>query len=69
MNTAKRVVFGAIFAVFFMMFGVFVYGNIIIPWPYRHELKACLETARALPTQEEIDFEENKCFRTIPHFN
>lgn len=47
----------------------FIYNNIIIPEPYRAELKICLEQARQHQDQEKVDEEENKCFRRYPHFN
>jgi len=49
--------------------GMFVYNNIIVPWPYREELKSCLVQARSLEGEEERRSEEFICFRTYPHFN
>ena len=48
---------------------IFIINNVIIPWPYREELQACLKDARALVLQEEIEKAEDVCFQTYPHFN
>ena len=48
---------------------VFVYNNIILPAPFKEELKACLSEARSLENEKERDSAENICFRTYPHFN
>ena len=47
----------------------FLYNNVIVPEPYEIELKTCLEQARQYQDQSKVDAEENKCFRTYPHFN
>ena len=52
-----------------MLIGRFIYYNIIIPEPYREELKTCLVKARTLETKEKTEAAENICFRTYPHFN
>jgi hypothetical protein len=57
------IVFIAFFAV---MVGRFVFYNIVVPWPYRHELNACLEQARSA---QDAMAAKNQCFRTYPHFN
>jgi len=54
---------------FLLLLGQFIYYNVIIPWPYRYELKSCLNEARSLEAQSEIKSAENICFRTYPHFN
>ena len=56
--------------VFFIFIAIqFINNNIIIPEPYEIELKTCLEQARQYQNQSKVDAEENKCFRTYPHFN
>lgn len=67
-SKGKRIAAFFIFTVFLGLFGRFVYYNIIVPWPYRHELKACIEKADSLEG-EERDIAQNICFRTHPHFN
>lgn len=46
-----------------------VYQQIIVPWPYQEQLKACLREARALENESARETAENICFRTHPHFN
>ena len=46
----------------------FFYHNVMVPWPYRHELKNCLREAENKSTVEEMDFSRYQCFRTYPHF-
>jgi len=66
--TTKYFIYGTIFGVFLFQVGIFFYFNVIVPYPYRHELKACLVEARSLNTEGEIETAENICFRTYPHF-
>ncbi len=66
-NRKTALIVGA--AVFLVLFGIFIYNNIIVPWPYRQELKACIENAEAQQTEAEIYAARNTCFRTYPHFN
>lgn len=55
---------------FLIAFGVgrFVYYNVIVPWPYPDDLKSCLEDARSLDTQDEMNEAEANCFSTYPQF-
>jgi hypothetical protein len=46
----------------------FLLENVILPWPYRRNLKACLTQARTLEDSELSAFEVDWCFRTYPHF-
>lgn len=46
----------------------FVYHNVIVPGPYRHQLDNCLNQADSQPNPDTIDFARYKCFRTYPHF-
>jgi len=54
---------------FAFLVGMFIYNNIIVPWPYRHDLKACLEAAQTIENETFSAYERNICFRTYPHFN
>lgn len=68
MNQKKFIIAAGI--VLFLTFGgVFVYNNIIVPWPYRDELKACLADSENDLSEELTDAARNQCFRTYPHFN
>lgn len=64
-----KFIFSLIAVVSTVLFAWFIYWNIVVPWPYHHELKACLETAQALSDQQQVDTARNTCFRTHPHFN
>ena len=48
--------------------GSFVYNNIIVPWPYRHELRSCLDTAKEKQTKNEVEYARNICFRAYSPF-
>lgn len=63
----KKFIMGALITLFLILFGRFIYYNIIIPWPFRHELRACLQAADILSVTER-DAARNTCFRTYPHF-
>lgn len=69
MTFMKKVLFGTGVVIFLMLAGRFIYYNIIMPWPYRHELKACLSKANEKNIKQEIKAARNICFRTYPHFN
>ncbi|MCH8050359.1 hypothetical protein IIB51_03100 [Patescibacteria group bacterium] len=69
MKRSKNVIVWAGIVVFLMLFGRFVYYNIVVPWPYREQLRLCLEDARSLEIEAEVKEAENICFRTYPHFN
>jgi len=64
----KKAIFLSLSVLFFLLLGQFIYYNVVVPWPYRHELKACLEKARFMENQLKIEKAENICFRTYPHF-
>jgi len=68
MNQKKFIIIAGV-ALFLIFGGVFTYNNIIVPWPYREELKACLADAANEPSEELTDAKRNQCFRTYPHFN
>ena len=55
--------------VFIYLAAQFVYINIIVPWPYRQELKTCINKAKQFPTKSQVEEARYKCFRTYPHFN
>ncbi len=70
-KTIKKIIVALI--VLIVIFGVsliakFFYYNLVVPWPYRHELKNCLQQADNQPTTEAIDLARYRCFRTFPHF-
>jgi len=65
----RDLLYGVILGVTLVFVARFIYWNVVVPFPYRHELEACLEEARSLSTESEIDAAENICFRTYPHFN
>jgi len=69
MTSRKKMLIWILGAVFLALAINFIYINIIIPAPFRAELAACLDEARALTSETEIDSAENICFRTYPHFN
>jgi hypothetical protein len=69
MDSTGKITIGLLAVLLFVVAGQFVYHNIIVPWPHRDELQACLESARALAHQTDIAEAENTCFRTYPHFN
>lgn len=65
----KKLIAAAATVLFLVFAGIFVYSNIIVPWPYREELKTCLSDAEDQPSEQLIDSARNQCFRTYPHFN
>ena len=65
-NKLAFAAFGSFFAI---GFGLFFYNNVIVPAPFREQLAACLEHARTLETDKDVNAAENVCFRTYPHFN
>ena len=54
--------------VFLILSGRFVYYNVVVPTPFREELKACLLEAHSQEIEIEAKAAENTCFRTYPHF-
>lgn len=46
----------------------FFYHNVIIPWPYRGQLRGCLDDAKNRATEAERYSARNSCFYTYPHF-
>ena len=60
---------GVLIILFILFFARFFYYNMIVPWPYRHELMVCLDEASIHTTENEIKIARNVCFRTYPHFN
>ena len=67
--TKKGFVILILVAIISVALGRFTYFNFIEPYPYRHELKSCLEQARVLDTEAEMKAAEDQCFRIYPHFN
>ena len=59
---------GVIAALIGVMLGRFIYYNVVVPWPYREELRACLDEAKTLEVELAVDEARNVCFRTYPHF-
>src|SRR5688572_1572550 len=49
-----------------LLAGWFVYQNVVLPWPYRDELKVCLDEAKQQPSEQQIEAERDHCFRTYP---
>ncbi|HEX9608642.1 MAG TPA: hypothetical protein VGA06_00300 [Candidatus Paceibacterota bacterium] len=68
MDQATKIVIGLVIALVLFGTGRFIYQNIIVPWPYRDELNACLKDARALDSKTLSEAAENSCFQTYPHF-
>jgi hypothetical protein len=68
-KTLKHIILS--FVVFAVSAGLgrFFYHNVIVPWPYRHELQECLDAAEILLTDQETDAARDVCFRTYPHVN
>ena len=69
MDFSTKIVVGFIVAVVLFGIGRFTYVNIIVPLPYRDDLRACLKEARALDSKESSEEAENTCLRMYPHFN
>ena len=69
MRNTKSIALGVGILLVLFFAGRFFYFNIIVPWPYREELKACLSEARALESEEAVNAAENRCFDMYPHFN
>ena len=68
-HSYRDIAYGIILGVFLVLVANFFYWNVVVPFPYRHELKTCLESARALSVEADVESAENRCFRTYPHFN
>ena len=68
MSVQLKIIAGIVIPLLLFLLGKFIYYNIIIPKPYRDELRSCLHEARALGNEEKKKA-ENTCFRTYPHFN
>lgn len=47
----------------------FVYANIILPSPFRHELEICIENSQRLNDPFAIEIAEGLCLDVYPHFN
>ena len=69
MTKKKKIAIGVTIIFLIALFARFVYYNIIVPWPYREGLDACLEKAESKETDAEIFAARNICFRKYPHFN
>lgn len=69
MSAQLKILIGIAVVLFLFLLGKFIYYNIIIPEPYREELRVCLLEARTLENVEKIEKAESACFRTYPHFN
>lgn len=64
-----KIIVSVLLVLFILLFSMFVYKNIVVPWPYREALEACLNNAENFSNQQQIDDARNVCFRTYPHFN
>lgn len=69
MSKRKKIVLGLLAVAVLALASQFVYYNVIVPWPYRHELQACLEEANNQQNEQAVEEARDKCFRTYPHFN
>jgi len=49
--------------------GQFVYINIILPSPFRNELKICIENSQRLADPLAVEIAEGLCLDVYPHFN
>ncbi|MBT3282695.1 hypothetical protein HON59_02730 [bacterium] len=49
--------------------GQFVYINIILPSPFRNELKTCIENSQHLADPLAVEIAEGLCLDVYPHFN
>jgi len=65
---AQWIIISTILGLSIFFGGRFIYRNVIVPWPYRHELRACLDKAKQTETKDLEKYERNICFRTYPHF-
>jgi len=59
----------AVVLAFIAFAGRFVYANIIMPSPFKNELKVCLENSRKLNDPLAVEIAENLCLDVYPHFN
>jgi len=64
-----KILFSVLFVLLIILFSMFVYTNIVVPWPYREALEACLSNAQNFSTEAQVEEARNICFRTYPHFN
>jgi hypothetical protein len=55
--------------VFIAFVSQFVYINIILPSPFRHELEVCIENSQRLTDPLAVEIAEGLCLDVYPHFN
>ena len=64
-----KVIVAIVLVIVLILAARFTYNNVLVPWPYREELKACLGEARSMEDIRTIEMAEDECFRTYPHIN
>lgn len=64
-----KILFAILVVISLFLLANFIYINIVVPWPYREALEACLSNSKNFSTEEQIKEARNICFRTYPHFN
>ncbi|HJO90025.1 MAG: hypothetical protein QGH85_00870 [Candidatus Pacebacteria bacterium] len=69
MESVKKLTKITIILVFIAFAGQFVYINIILPSPFRNELKTCINNSQKLNDSMAVKIAEELCFDVYPHFN
>ena len=69
MESVKKLTKITIILVFIAFAGQFVYINIILPSPFRNELKTCINNSQKLNDSMAVKIAEELCFDVYAHFN
>ncbi len=69
MSSLKKLIKIAIILILVAFTGQFVYVNIVLPMPFRHELETCLENSQRLTDPLALEIAEELCYDVYPHFN
>mgnify|MGYP000020552073 CR=1 FL=1 len=69
MESVKKLTKITIILGLILFIGRFVYINVILPVPFKHELETCLANSQKLNDPLEVEIAEELCLSVYPHFN
>ena len=69
MKSVKKLIKIAVLLTLVAFVFKFVYTNIILPSPFRHELEICLKNSQRLADPLAVEIAEGLCLDVYPHFN
>lgn len=67
MYNLKKLINITIILVSITFIGKFVYANVILPLPFRHELEICLKNSQKLKDPLAVDIAKELCLDVYPH--